>query len=175
MMGRWIMAFDTNPFAVFTFIAGPAVLTNASSVLALGTSNRFARNVERARLLIKTMEGKTRTTDHALEMRLEQLTRTERRATLLLRALSSFYFSLGCFAASSLLSLLGAVLSMVTSQTLHHAPLIIATFVGILGMCGLVIGCALLIRETRLALQSLREDTSFFRRQHEAAEAVGNV
>ena len=39
---------DTNPFTVLTFIAAPAVLTNASSVLALGTSNRFARVIDRA-------------------------------------------------------------------------------------------------------------------------------
>jgi len=36
-----------NPFASLSLIAAPAVLTNASSVLALGTSNRFARAIER--------------------------------------------------------------------------------------------------------------------------------
>ena len=169
------MSPETNPFAIFTFIVAPAVLTNASSVLALGTSNRFARNVERSRLLIKSMEGKTRASDPALEMRLRQLERTERRATLLLRALTAFYFSLGCFAAGSLLSLVGAMLSMGQRQGISQAFLVIATIAGICGMCGLVIGCATLIRETRLALTSLREDTNFFRAQHEAAEAAGNI
>lgn len=34
-----------NPFAVLTAIVAPAILTNASSVLALATSNRLARVV----------------------------------------------------------------------------------------------------------------------------------
>ncbi len=45
-----------NPFAILTFIAAPAILTNASSVLALQTSNRFARNVDRMRAIIKQLE-----------------------------------------------------------------------------------------------------------------------
>ena len=36
-----------SPFAVLTAIVGPAILTNASSVLCLGTSNRIARVVDR--------------------------------------------------------------------------------------------------------------------------------
>ena len=40
---------SSNPFAILTLIAAPAVLTNAASLLALGTSNRFARNIDRSR------------------------------------------------------------------------------------------------------------------------------
>jgi branched-subunit amino acid transport protein len=40
-----------SPFAVLTAIVAPAILTNASSVLALGTSNRFARVVDRTRVV----------------------------------------------------------------------------------------------------------------------------
>ena len=36
-----------NPFAVLTAVVAPAILTNACSVLALGTSNRLARVVAR--------------------------------------------------------------------------------------------------------------------------------
>ena len=32
-----------NPLGILTFIVAPAILTNASSVMALGTANRFAR------------------------------------------------------------------------------------------------------------------------------------
>ena len=41
--------FTTNPFIVFTFIAAPAVLTNAAALLGLTTSNRIARAIDRAR------------------------------------------------------------------------------------------------------------------------------
>jgi hypothetical protein len=37
--------------ARLTFIADPAILTNASSILALGTSNRFAQAAEGAKSL----------------------------------------------------------------------------------------------------------------------------
>ena len=40
---------NENPFAMLTAIVAPAILTNASSVLSLGTSNRLARVVDRTR------------------------------------------------------------------------------------------------------------------------------
>ena len=48
-----------NPFTSLTRIAAPAVLTNASSVLALGMSNRFARAIDRARALAAILEKET--------------------------------------------------------------------------------------------------------------------
>jgi len=47
---------QVNPFAVLSLIVAPAVLTNASSVLAMSTSNRLARAVDRARELSKQLE-----------------------------------------------------------------------------------------------------------------------
>jgi VIT1/CCC1 family predicted Fe2+/Mn2+ transporter len=48
-------ALETNPFAILTFIAAPAILANASSVLALGTSHRFARTIDRTRAMIRIL------------------------------------------------------------------------------------------------------------------------
>ena len=164
---------ESSPLAVLTFIAAPAILTNAASVLALGTSNRFARNVERSRQIIAAMRDQDQPGTEAMEMWRGQLARTERRATLLIRSLSSIYFSLGCFAAGSLLSLLGAILASTEYRHLVQATLSIALIVGVMGLAGLIVGGALLIRETRLALVSLREDIRFFRKHYEAAEARG--
>ena len=50
--------FELNPFGLLTFIVAPAILTNASSVMALGTSNRFARTVDRVRKLSALLENK---------------------------------------------------------------------------------------------------------------------
>ena len=47
---------ENNPFGILTFIVAPAILTNASSIMALGTSNRFARAIDRARSLLAEME-----------------------------------------------------------------------------------------------------------------------
>lgn len=40
-----------NPFAALTTVVAPAILTNASSVLCLGTANRLARVVDRTRVV----------------------------------------------------------------------------------------------------------------------------
>ncbi len=48
---------DPNPFAVLSLIVAPAILTNASSVLIMSTSNRLARGADRARELSKQLEG----------------------------------------------------------------------------------------------------------------------
>ena len=45
------MTLTPGLFAVLTLIAAPAVLTNASSVLALNTANRFGRVIDRSRVL----------------------------------------------------------------------------------------------------------------------------
>jgi len=38
-----MVTVSDSPFAVLTAVVAPAVLTNASSVLCLGTGNRLAR------------------------------------------------------------------------------------------------------------------------------------
>ncbi len=44
-------AIIDNPFTALSLIGAPAILTNASSLLALSTSNRFAHAIDRARVL----------------------------------------------------------------------------------------------------------------------------
>jgi ferric-dicitrate binding protein FerR (iron transport regulator) len=97
----------TNPFAVLTFIAAPAILTNASSVMAMGTSNRFARAIDRVRALSAELGSQTAMPEPLKQLRLKQLRFAGRRVLLLVRALAAFYVSLGAFAAASLTSLVG--------------------------------------------------------------------
>lgn len=109
---------DTNPFAILTFIAAPAILTNAASMLTMSTSSRFGRNVDRSRQLIKLLEANRTLIAATDETRAEEklnrklLGWMEYRTTLLMRALSFFYFAIGAFAAGSLSSLLGAILRL---------------------------------------------------------------
>lgn len=155
--------FSANPFTMLTLIAAPAVLTNASSVLALGTSNRFARAVDRARALAALLENKE-ASDNALDrMRLRQIERLEKRILLLLHALAIFYASLGSFAAASLVSLVGAGLATSTHHILFKIALGIAVVAGVLGVGGLVVGCSMLVRETRIAVANLSEEAAFVR------------
>ena len=157
-----IGAYGSNPFALLTLIAAPAVLTNASSVLALGTSNRFARAVDRARQLCALLEGKSGGAD-VDDARMRQLERAERRSILLLDALMAFYMSLGSFAAASLLSLVGAGLSMLPTHPLYRILTTLALLAGIVGVGGLVYGCVLLVRDTRLAVRNLEDESRVVR------------
>jgi hypothetical protein len=156
----------TNPFTVLTLIAAPAVLTNASSVLALGTSNRFARAIDRARALSQQLEGKRGESDPLTPMRIQQLNRTEKRAIILLQALRTFYTSLGSFAAAALISLLGATLAASEHRFVFQIALWLALVSGIIGVTGLVIGCSMLVHETRLAVINISEEAALLRERY---------
>jgi len=151
--------WDTNPFAILTFIAAPAILTNASSVMTLGTSNRFARAIDRARALSALVERHKTDPDPDYDMHVRQLHASERRALILVRALTSFYVSVGSFAAASLISLLGAVFFLAHQEVLRQVTLWGALLAGVGGVGGLVCGSVLLVRETRLTLRILTEET----------------
>src|SRR6266403_4691479 len=99
---------NANPFGILTFIVAPAILTNASSVNALSTSNRFARSMDRARA-ISTQIEEHKDDAQGNSVRLTILKLAERRILLIVRALTCFYIAIGSFAAASLISLLGAV------------------------------------------------------------------
>jgi hypothetical protein len=99
-----------NPFAVLTAIVAPAILTNASSVLALGTSNRLARVVDRTRIVASQLATfEPGTPDHQLWS--EQLAPLHVRSQLLVKALRCFYAGLGLFAASALVSVAGSIVA----------------------------------------------------------------
>jgi len=156
-MDHW----TTNPFQVLTFIVAPAILTNASSVMALGTSNRFARALDRARILSSQVRGRESEPDPEIALHVRQIRAAETRILLLVRALTAFYLSVGSFAAASLVSLMGAVFFVAHQEALRHITLIIALCAGFVGVSGLVAGSGLLVWETRMALRILRDETQF--------------
>lgn len=152
-----------NPFAVLTLIAAPAVFTNASSVLALGTGNRLARVVDRTRELGKVLHSDPPSDKDTTEMWERHLERLEKRAGLLVRAMSFFYGSIGSFAAASLVSILGASLAG-SSYSLPFGLIGGVSFiVGMIGFIGLSVGCTFLVTETRLALLSQSEEAKLAR------------
>jgi hypothetical protein len=149
----------TNPFAVLTFIAAPALLTNASSVMALGTSNRFARAIDRARSLARELETNPELSAEVSRLRVKQLGYAGRRTRLLVRALTCFYLSVGSFAAASFNSLLGAVFVLAHNDAVRGLAMLAAFACGAVGIGGLVTGAAILVGETRLTLAILSEET----------------
>ena len=72
-----------NPFAVLTFIVAPAILTNATSVLAMSTINRMLRTRDRMHQLFAESEKPDAGRG---EQFLAQVNRVENQALLLLTA-----------------------------------------------------------------------------------------
>jgi hypothetical protein len=146
-----------NPFAVLTLIAAPAVFTNASSVLTLGTGNRLARVVDRTRMIAREIHNSPREGE-STGVWVHHLDRLERRGALLLRAMSFLYGAIGAFAAASLVSVLGASLAASEYRLPFTAFAAISFVAGAVGFIALVVGCVFLVRETRLALESMFEE-----------------
>jgi hypothetical protein len=157
------MSDPTNPFAALSLIVAPAVLTNASSILVLSTSNRLARAIDRARALATQLELPSGVPSRFAALRLKELASSERRALMLLNALRLFYASLGAFAGAALTSLLGAALSQAQYEALSTTLELVAVGAGFIGVAGLILGCILLLRETRIAVQVVSEEAALLR------------
>lgn len=157
---------STNPFGILTFIVAPAILTNASSVNALSTSNRLARSMDRARTISAQIEEHEDDPNGGNEVRFKLLKLIERRTLLIVRALTCFYVSIGSFAAASLISLLGAVFVAAHQEVLREVTLAISLGAGVVGVSGLTCGSGILVFETRMALRGLAEETKFMLSQH---------
>jgi Protein of unknown function (DUF2721) len=147
-----------NPFAVLTLIVAPAVLTNATSVLALSTSNRFLRAGERLRALADEVE--VASTESERSWRLVHISRIERQAFLLLGALRAAYVALGAFVSASLISIVGAALSSRQLHPIDEAAIALALGVGFVGAGSIVLACVNLFRATRLSMMNISEEAT---------------
>ena len=147
-----------NPFTALTIVVAPAILTNASSLLCFGTANRLSRVMDRARAVSAQLAGEGLNEGNRA-MYEHQLKGLEVRWNLILRAMRCFYMSLGSFAAAALISLFGSMPVFSVLPVGFIAIALIALSSGTIGVGGLVAGCAMMMRETRLALQSLAEET----------------
>jgi hypothetical protein len=147
-----------NPFAVLTFLAGPALLTNASTVLLLGTGNRFARAVDRTRALAALIG--TAQAPGQIEFYRRQLATAQRRGLMMVRALTAFYLAVGCFGLGTLGSLLGATLGTLEGGLWLQGLLSGVLGAASIGVASLVAGAGLLLVESRLALAMLRAEAA---------------
>src|SRR6266851_1967718 len=119
-----------NPFAVLTAVVAPAILTNACSVLALGTSNRLARVVDRTRVVARELA--------ALET--------------------------GGLDDSSTGSSQGQSQRRAQSDYGSWAAQLKGLQAGAVAVVGLASGCALMVHETRLAVDNLAEEAKMHTR-----------
>ena len=149
-------SFTDSPLAGLTIVVAPAILTNASSILCLGTANRLARVIDHTRVASAQLSRRASTGDsRAITER--KLDRVEIRSDLLLRALRLFYIALGSFATGALIALLGTIVTI----SLEHGEFVSLALVGLsgtIGVTGLMMGCAMMVQETRIAIRILSDD-----------------
>jgi Protein of unknown function (DUF2721) len=152
-----MMSLSDNPFAALTTVVAPAILTNASSVLCLGTANRLARVLDRSRVVSAQLDDIAATGEKRVIYQ-NQLEGLDVRWKLVLRALRLFYLALGSFAAAALISLFGSIVTVFGKHGAFTVIALLGLLSGTVGVSGLVAGCAIMMQETRLAVQSLVEE-----------------
>lgn len=165
-------AITDSPFAILSFLAAPAILTNASTVLALGTANRLARAADRARLLSNQLLTSKRpdagTADAqgapqsgrsaATDLQSKDFDHAIARARLLVRALRFFFLAAGSFAAATCVSLLGAAAAYLDLNSAAMVGQVLSLVTAIVGVGAIVTGASILVRETRIALLVLDDE-----------------
>ena len=152
----------SSALAVLTAMITPAVLISACGALILSTSTRLGRVVDRVRMLIDSFEQMTKTQEEEGVQLFEerrsvifnQLDKLTSRARLLQKSMTVFYSALGVFVATSVAIGLAAV---VGRTYFVWVPVLM----GLLGACGLFYGSVLLVRESRIAQESLNAEMDF--------------
>jgi hypothetical protein len=156
-MGNSLLS--NNPFAILTFIAAPAILTNASSVLAMSTINRMLRARDIMRDMVKESESKTTRDENFIA----QVNRQESQAIFLIRAMSWIYTALGAFVAATLVTLVGAVAGQLGSELALRTIIGLGLVLGFIGVMGLIGGCLNLFHATQLSLLGIRNEAATIR------------
>jgi hypothetical protein len=152
----------SSAVAVLTAMITPSVLISACGALILSTSTRLGRVVDRVRLLINNFEEMMTTQEgESIELFEErravifnQLDKLTTRTRLLQKSMRVFYLSLGVFVGTSVAIGLVAAAGRPSYAWL---PVVL----GLSGACGLFYGSILLIRESRIAQESLNAEMDF--------------
>ena len=153
---------ESNPLAIMTFIAAPAIITNACSMLVLNTTNRLARVVDRVRIIHREIEASGRP-EWKVRLHDEEIGINRRRARLLVRGMATIYGSIGSFAAAALLSLIGAALQGSIGGSVFSSMLMVSLAFGALGLMSLIVGCFCLFAEVRLAMRAITIEGEYVR------------
>ena len=157
----------TNPFAALTFIAAPALLTNAASLLLLGTSNRLARAVDRVRALTSHLEHHSDTESRVAQLELRQLQTAERRVLIIVRAMTAFYLAVGSFAFGTMMALLGATFLAQDLVAVAASWAMSATVLAcVVGVAAIMAGSLGLVFESRLTFRILRVEADLARERY---------
>jgi|KBSMisStaDraftv2_1062788.scaffolds.fasta_scaffold293841_2 hypothetical protein len=152
------MAIDTNPFVVLSYVSGPALLTNATSLLLLSTTNRFARAIDRSRHLSNLLTKPS--PERLLTIEADELRVVGRRIRLIGLAIAGFYLAAAMFALATVTSILGAVLAETLGGAILDLIVTFAVLLGGVGFAAFVTAAFALVAETRLVMGALAHESA---------------
>src|SRR6476469_4888909 len=140
-----------NPFAVLTFIVAPALLTNASCLLALSTANRMLRARERMHMVFEKSERPGLSSEEKSRLR-DEANRVEKQSIHLLKGLRSIYVALGGFVLATFVTLVGAALTQLEGGLWFRIAATCGMILGAVGVCGMVNGSFHLFNATQISM-----------------------
>jgi hypothetical protein len=156
------MASDS--FSILSFLAGPALLTNATSVLLLGTINRYGRSLDRARLLARQMQEAEPGDSRFGDFLARQLDVAQERVLLMVRTLSLLYVAITGFGVATMAYLIGAAFGGIAEGVPERAATAITLIGTVLGVLCLALATLAMAHEGRLSYRILREEAEYARR-----------
>jgi hypothetical protein len=165
------IALTQNPLTALSFIAAPALLTNATSSLAQSTSARMLATREAMTRLVVAFRSHELPDAEGSSVD-EHLTRIESQAKHLLEALHSIYLALGAFSAATLFTLIGAALIPFQGAFWFDALAFLGLALGAIGVACLILGSIRLFQTTKLSFAGIREDAERIR--HDADRIRAN-
>ncbi|SDT88360.1 Protein of unknown function [Verrucomicrobium sp. GAS474] len=160
------------PFSALTFIVAPALLTNATSVLAMSTINRHLRTRDRMHELYKLPDPKDESAPDRAR-RMLHVDRIQRQGELLLHSLHAIYIALAAFSGSTLVTLLGASLATVFPGFAYHLFINVGLVLGCVGVGGLMLGSWQLFRATQLSLVNMQMEADAIRNRGATIQPLG--
>jgi cytochrome bd-type quinol oxidase subunit 1 len=155
----------SNPFAALTFIAAPALLTNASSLLLLGTTNRLARAVDRVRALAAQLDHLAGSDNRLARIELDLMVLAEQRVRIIVRAMTAFYLAVGSFAFGTMLALVGAALVSPSHADARTWVLRLTIGACVIGVAAIMSGSLALVFESRITFRILTEEAGLVRKR----------
>jgi hypothetical protein len=147
------LPLDANPFVVLSYVTGPALLTNATSLILLSTTNRFARAIDRSRQLTDRLISPT--PGPLQDVEASELRMVGQRIKLIGRAIAGFYLSAAMFALATVTSILGSVLVELVAGAAIDVIVALAVIFGLVGFAAFVGAAFALVLETRLTMGAL--------------------
>ena len=143
-----------------TAMVTPTLLISATGSLVLSTSTRLGRVVDRTRELEKrlseliTTEDKNSITlyDLRLDTIVKLLDKVTSRSRILQRAMGAFYYGLGFFILTSVTIAIAGLFNIYRWLPIP---------VGVIGIMFLFYGSVLMLRETRMAMATIKAEMDF--------------